>query len=275
MGRLVEALYALERIFVLQPVSGQRPGGSLYLLDPRVTSLSMLARLHAYLGYLDQSLDKASESVGLAKQLAHPPSIAYATFWLGWTHHARAAYDQSCRHLERAMTLAREHGLPPILEWGRVVRGSAWARTGRVQEGIAEIRRSLRNQQSIHSLLERSYCLTLLAEALFSHGAHKEALAACDEALEFGRRTGGRCYEAETHRVRGEAMFALGGREQDCRLLELRTAVSYFRFQQALCNPVRGREVLAEVAGWFVAGAGCPILTAARKLLDADAAASC
>jgi tetratricopeptide (TPR) repeat protein len=288
MGRLVEALYALERIFVLQPAGG-RPGGSLYLLEPRVTSLSMLARLLACLGYLDQALDKASESLALARQLAHPPSIAYATFWLGWCHHARADDDQSCRHLERAMTLAREHGLPPILEWGRVVRGSAWARMGRAAEGIAEIRRSLANQQSMHSLLERSYCLTLLAEALAGQGAHQEALAACEEALEFGRRTGGRCYEAETHRVRGEAMLALGGgdqadavrqefeqalrraREQDCRLLELRAAVSYFRFHQELGDPVRGREVLADVAGWFVAGPGSPILNAARELLEAAA----
>jgi tetratricopeptide (TPR) repeat protein len=287
MGRLVEARDALERIFVVQPLGQQRSGGSLYLLDPCVTSLSMLARLLACLGYLDQAIEKAATSVQFAERLAHPHSIAYATLWVGWIHHARGDNEQSCQHLEMAMELGREHGLALILEWGRVVRGSALARLGRVREGISEIRKSVSNQQSVHALLERSYCLTLLADALGRQGAHKEALASCDEALEFAQRTWGRCYQAEAHRVRGESLLALGGsaqfaaveaeyetalelaRERQCRLLELRAAVSYFRLQQEMGNTLRASEVLAGVAGWFVEGDGCPALFEARRLLEA------
>jgi hypothetical protein len=45
MGRLAEGRQALERIFAAYPLSQHEFHGSLYVLDPFVTSLSMLARL--------------------------------------------------------------------------------------------------------------------------------------------------------------------------------------------------------------------------------------
>jgi tetratricopeptide (TPR) repeat protein len=281
MGRLNESREALERIFTIQPLS-QQSAGPVYLLDPSVTSLSMLARLLALMGYLDQAMERAALSVEAAQRLAHPQSIAYATFWVGWVHHARGEYEQCCRHVEPAMSFSQEHGLALFQEWGRVVRGSALMHLGRVTEGIAEIRKSMANQQSMGSLLERSYCLTLLAEALARQGANEEAVMLCDEALEFGRRTEGRCYEPETHRIRGELLIARGdvpaaerefqkalrsAQERECRLLELRAAVSYYRLQEKVGDRAAGREVLTRVARWFVEGDSCPTLSEARSLI--------
>jgi tetratricopeptide (TPR) repeat protein len=208
MGRLAEAREALERIFATYPLSQHVFHGSLYVLDPCVTSLSMLARLLAYMGYLDMAMEKAAESVELANCLAHPQSLAYATLWVGCIHHTRGEYLESFPHLESAMVLSREHDLPQILEWGRIMRGSALTHVGRATEGIFEIRKSLDRQYVMHSLIERSYCLTLLAEALAREGGQTEALALCDEAAEFARRTEGRCYESETHRVRAELLLS-------------------------------------------------------------------
>ena len=106
------------------------------------------------------------------------------------------------------MDLSRTHGLPQILEWGRVVRGSSLAHLGRVAEGISEMRRSLDNQLAMRCLVERPYCLTLLAEALLQVKGYPEALALCDEALKIGRETQGRSYESETLRVRQEILHA-------------------------------------------------------------------
>ena len=207
MGNLVDAREALERALTLSAIGQFR--GSLYVLDTRVTSLSMLARVLARMGFLDEAIEKAVASVDLAKQLAHPPSLAYATFWVGWIRHARGDHSEACRHLEAAMDLSRTHGLPQILEWGRVVRGSSLAHLGWLAEGIAEMRKSLDNQSAMRCLVERPYCLTLLAEALFAGERLPEALALCDEALEIGREKQARSYEAETNRVRGEILRAL------------------------------------------------------------------
>jgi hypothetical protein len=182
------------------------------------------------------------------------------------------------------MVLSREHSLALVLEWARVVRGSALAHTGRPAEGIAEIRQSLQNQRAMRSSLEHGYCLTLLAEALGTVGEYSEALSACDWAVDFANRTEGRSYEAETHRIRGELLLTrevsqLGdaeaefeqaldmARKRQCRLLELRAAVSYFRLQQKQGDSLRARQVLAEATAWFSGSADYPLLAEARVYL--------
>ena len=212
MGNLPEAREALERIFILSPIGQHKSYGSLYVLDTCVTSLSMLARVLARTGLFDEAIEKAVISVDLANQLAHPPSLAYATFWVGWIRHARGEHSEACSQLEAAMALSRKHGLSQILEWGRVVRGSSLTHLGRIPEGIAEIRTSLDNQLAMRCRLERPYCLTLLAEALLLSNGYQEALALCDEALKIGRETHGRSYEAETQRVRGKVLATLASR---------------------------------------------------------------
>src|SRR5450755_3179882 len=179
MGKLVDARDALEKIFeILQ--SGQRGfRGSLYALDPSVTSLSMLARLLALMGFLDEAVERAVASVTIANKLTHPPSLAYATFWVGWIRNMRGDHSEACRQLEAAMDLSCTYGLPQVLEWSRVVRGPSLAQLGRVSEGISEMRKSLENQLAMRCLVERSYCLTLLAEALLSAKDREGALKLC------------------------------------------------------------------------------------------------
>jgi tetratricopeptide (TPR) repeat protein len=286
MGRLAEAREPLEHIFVTYPVSQHIIHSSLYVLDPRVTSLSILARLLAFMGYLDQGIEKAAASVELAHRLAHPQSVAYATLWVGWNRHARGEYAESHPHLESAMALSRQHKLPQILEWGRIILGSALTRMGQPTEGIYEMRKSIGRQKAMHSLIDRALCLTLLAEALAGEGACEEALGLCDEALEFTRCTEGRCYEPETHRIRGEVLIALRGdarlpeaeaefdcalqlaRQTQCRLLELRAATSYFRLHRDFGDIAGGRAVLTDVLAGFTEGSRAKIVSDARILLD-------
>jgi tetratricopeptide (TPR) repeat protein len=285
MGRWGDARPALERTFEVYPLSGHVLRSTLYVLDPCVGSLSMLGRLLAFTGALDQAVARATEAVELARRLAHPASLAYATFWLGFIYHARHEYSESVRHLESSMELSRGQGLPLFVEWGRILLGSAWTRVGRVAEGIAGMRKSIERQRQMGSFLEHSYCLTLLAEALEVEGEADEALTLCDEALEFGNRTEGRCYEPETHRVRGEILLSLGepaqvteaeqefqsalklAREANCRLLELRAAVSYFRYRRRLGDAGAGRPVLEAVVRGMIEGADSPLLMAAKQAL--------
>jgi tetratricopeptide (TPR) repeat protein len=279
MGRLAEAHDLLAQIPMVQPATS---GGSLYLLDPHVTSISMLARLLAYMGYADRAMARARESLDYAERLAHPQSIAYATFWIGWVHCALDSYEEGCRQLEAAMAMSQEYGLTLILEWGRIVRGAALVRMGRVEEGVAAIRESIEKQESMGSLLERSYCLTVLAEGMANQGAYSDAIARCDEALEIAVRTEGRSYEAETRRVRAELMMKLGAdvssvrceleealrvaRETECRLQELRTAISYCRFDRDTRSAPTAASGLASLADWF-GEANLPMLSQARGLL--------
>ena len=280
MGRLVEARQALEAIF--EDDSTGRPAfpHSLYVMDPYVTSLSMLARLLALMGRLDQAVAKAAASAELADRLAHPPSQVYAGFWLGWIAHTLGRHSEACRLLESTMSLSRTYGMPQIMEWARVVRGSALTHVDRMAEGISEIRTSLDRLAAMRALVERPYCLTLLAEALSRQGACEEALALCDEALELGQRTAAVSYEPETRRVRGVILLSMGktrseaeaefqsalqlAAQNQCRLLELRAAISWFHLGDCL----GARTRLAQVAAWFEGSAHSPTVSEALSLLN-------
>ena len=215
----------------------------------------------------------------LANRLAHPPSQVYAAFWVGWMAHTLDQYPEACQQLESTMSLSRTHGMPQLMEWARVVRGSALTHVDRMAEGVSEMRTSLERLGAMRALLERPYCLTLLAEALGRQGVCDEALALCDEALALGHRTAAGSYEPETYRVRGEILLSMGRPRSDaetefecalrlahqnqCRLLELRAAISWFR----LGDRPAARTSLSQIAAWFKEGANCSTIAEARSLL--------
>jgi tetratricopeptide (TPR) repeat protein len=286
MGRLREGRETLKRIFEVYSVSDHILQASIYVMDPCVTSLSLLARALAYSGLLDQALEKAESSIELAQRLAHPPSLTYAMFWRGYIRQTRGENAQCCDDLEATMGMSRKHDLPLFLEWARVVRGSALGRMGRAEEAIAEMRRSLDRQTEMQSLIERPYFLTLLAEALVAWGARDEALTLCSEALEFTARTECRNYEPETHRIKGETLLAAGedsllpavaeefasalrlARRAGCRLLELNAAKSIFRLHRRRGDMRRARALLLSVVGQFTEGNESPALVEARRLME-------
>ena len=287
MGRLPEARAALQRIFELLPADQHEFPGEIYVLDPCVTSLSMLARLLEMMGLLRESMEWANHAVDRATRLAHPQSISYAKFWVGWIHHIRGNHEEARSHLDATMAMSLARGIPQIMEWARVVRGSELAHLGQVEEGIAAIRASMQNQSTMRSTLEHAYCLTLLAEAMGKAERYQEAVCLCGEALEFSARTGGRSYDPETRRIRGEMLLKAGGeayreqalsefesaiaiaRETQCRALELRAAVSYARLCSGLGEPSRGRPVLAAAVDFFDPAMDTGYLNEARLLLAA------
>lgn len=224
MGRLAEARQLLERIVEIAPVSQHEFRGSLYVLDPLVTSLSMLARVLVLMGEVEPGKQRARESLELARRLAHPHSVAYGTFWIGWVLQTAWEHAESLPYLESAMEMGRTYDLPLIVEWARVVRGSALSHSGRRDEGIAEMRKSIERQDVLGAKLGRPYCLTLLAEALLTNGDAEEALTVCERALDLALETGGLDYQAETHRLCAEALRATGG---EPRIAEAKAQLEY------------------------------------------------
>jgi tetratricopeptide (TPR) repeat protein len=285
MGRLREGRETLERIFEGYSVSDHMLQASIYVMDPCVTSLSFLALALALSGLLAQALEKAESAIELAQRLAHPPSLTYAMLWRGVVRHMRGENAQCSDDLEATMEMSRKHDLPLFLEWARIVRGSALGRMGRAEEAITEMRRSLERQSEMQSLIDRPYCLTLLAEALVARGARDEALKLCDEALEFTARTECRRYEPETHRIKGEVLLAVGedsllqavaaefatalrlARQAGCLLLELKAAESNFKLHRRLGDMRRARALLRTVVEQFTGGNESPSLLEARRLL--------
>ena len=104
------------------------------------------------------------------------------------------------------------------------------------------------------------------------------------EALGRTGRTGGRHLDAELHRLRGELLLALPGRdtgaaeacfrralgvarEQGARMWELRAATSLARLLHDQGRTVEASGLLAPVYGWFTEDLDTPDLAEAEALL--------
>jgi tetratricopeptide (TPR) repeat protein len=212
MGQALDARIALEQGIQLLALPQRKPRRSLFILDTSVTLHCMLARVLARLELREEALERAQMSLEVANNLEHPPSIAYATFWMGWVYHAREEFATACGPLETAMALSRKYGLPQFLEWSRILHGSCLAHLGKEIEGIAEMRLSVDNQLSMRCMVERPFCLTLLAEGLLFAGAYEGALKLCDEALAIAERTGGKSYDLQTIQIRETTLTMLKGK---------------------------------------------------------------
>lgn len=165
-----------------------------------------------------------------------------------------------------------------------ILRALCIAEEGGVAEGMALLRRSLEAYRATYSSVMTGSALGMLARLLMRLGRTEEALGMTAEALDTVRATDDRWFEAELHRIRGEAFLAAGdraaaaaalreavlvARSQGATLWELRAAL---RLAPLLADRKARREacdLLAEVIGRMPAGSGAAEVREAEELLDA------
>jgi predicted ATPase len=116
-------------------------------------------------------------------------------------------------------------------------------------------------------------------------GRFDEGLSALMGALAHATAHQDPCWEAETHRLRGELLlkqdFSNVGeasycleraihiaRKQSAKSLELRATTSFARLLRDTDHRDAAREMLAEIYGWFTEGFDTADLKDAKALLD-------
>jgi predicted ATPase len=129
-----------------------------------------------------------------------------------------------------------------------------------------------------------AHCAALLAEVLRERGRISEAFNIVTEGISRTQQSGGRYYEAELHRIKGELLLAQSprasdsaensfiqameiARSQSAKSLELRAAMSLSRFWERQGKTVEARQLLKDIYGWFTEGFGTADLKAAKALL--------
>jgi hypothetical protein len=78
LGEFEPALVHLECGITLCEAQRHRSDAMLYGLDAGMTCLSHAAHAFSAMGYLDQARHRSDEGLALARELAHPFSLAYA-----------------------------------------------------------------------------------------------------------------------------------------------------------------------------------------------------
>jgi len=285
IGELAPARAHLEQGIALYDPDQHRSHAFQYGFEPGVHCRFFMAHTLLLLGYPDQALQRSHEALTMAKELAHPQSLALALYAAAVVHHSRREWHLIKERAEAEVALSTEQGLPLWLPWGIIFGGRVLAEQGQGEEGIAQMRQAVTAFEAIQSRLLRPYCLALLAEA---HGKVRQTeagLAVLAEALTVAHENGERQYEAELYRLKGELLLKQDvpdepeaesclrqavdvARQQQAKSLELRAAVSLSRLWQQQGKRVEARALLAPIYGWFTEGFDTKDLQEAKALLE-------
>jgi predicted ATPase len=294
-----------------QPLKSCTLGQSTFLasygVDVGVMCLCSAAHVLWSLGYSDDALKRSRESLTLARELSHPFSLATALLFAGQFDVRRREYRTAQEWAEALIALSDEQGFSLWLAWGTVVRGYALAGQGQEEEGITHMRQGLAAVRATGAEAGRPNALAYLAEAYGkvaeTHGKigqAEEGLSALTEALALVDDSGGRHYEADLYRLKGELTLQSSVRRlessipntqhptpstqaeaeecflkaieiakrQQAKSLELRATMSLARLWRQHGKHHDARNVLSEIYNWFTEGFDTQDLQEAKMLLE-------
>src|SRR5262249_54742902 len=274
---LGNALYFLRELDAARPHLEQgvafynapqhRSQGFLTETHQGVFGLIRLAQVLWWLGYPDQALQRSHEALTLARELAHPASVATALFFAAEVHMHRREGQSTYEQAEAALGLAREHGFAFRVAQATILRGWTLVEQGQGEAGIAQMCQGQAAHRATGS--GRKGYSYLLAEAYGKMGQTEEGLRVVAEALARSDNSGGG--EAELYRLKGELLLTRSSeyhveaescfrqaldiaRRQETKSLELRAAMSLSRLWQQQGKRAEARELLAPVFNWFTEG---------------------
>ncbi|HSP79856.1 MAG TPA: AAA family ATPase, partial [Myxococcaceae bacterium] len=212
-------------------------------INPRATALAFGAVVYSVLGEPEEARRYSHEALALARRLAHPHTSASVLTYVSVACQFRHELWCALTWANEAIALSREHGFRAWRVWATLVRLWALGELGRPDEALALMRQAMEDWggAGIRAGLQH-HDLGLMADLHLRQGRPDEALADTTAALERAKTTGEHFYEAELHRLQGEALRALG-REVEARECFLR-ALQVAQEQGANTFARRARESL-------------------------------
>jgi class 3 adenylate cyclase/predicted ATPase len=251
--------------------------------DPGVCAYNINSVMLCVLGYPEQAQGKSHAALALAREVAHPNTLAQAYFFallVAFLVSNVARVDQLAADLDG---LVRGGNAPP----GYSVdpdsfRGWFLAERGSTEEGLELMRRWQRVWRGWHAWsLPQGACLAALLGRV---GLVGEALELIGGGFDAAERGGAHWYDAELYRIRAALRRAINGddwvgaekdlqksietaRMQHARHFELRAATDLAQVWAERGQRQKARDLLAPIVGWFTEGLDTPYLVSARACL--------
>jgi predicted ATPase len=253
--------------------------------NPGVSSRAWTGLTLWLLGYPEQAEACCHEALALARELAHPYSLAFVLWVTTLVSQCRRDVQFVHAQADESVNLSAEHGFALWLGAGTVLRGWAVAAQGMQEQGLEQMRQGQAAHRATGAGILVPRFLTLLAEGYGATGQVDEGLKALAEAQALVDRNGEHWCEAEVHRCRGELLLALSvdahseaetcfrqaldvAHRQQAKSLELRAAMCLSRLWQQQEKQTKARELLGPIYGWFTEGFDTADLKEAEVLLD-------
>jgi predicted ATPase len=258
-GRFFAAVRHFER--VIGEYDPQRHALPMFVpQDVKVSAAGFLAWTQLFLGKPDSALLQSSAALTLARQLDHSYTSAFVLHLSSVFHQLRGERALVQKRAASLMRIADEQHFHHLLGTGTFLRGWAIADADHWAEGVTEMSRGLAAKRATGAEIMVPYYLGLLAAVRVASGEAIEALSLLDDALARLETSGERWFEAELHRLRGEALLRIEATDlgaetcfqramsvakaQDAKLWELRAATSLARLwahqgrRSGTCSPL-------------------------------------
>jgi serine/threonine protein kinase/tetratricopeptide (TPR) repeat protein len=238
-----------------------------------------------HLGYPEQALLQAHQTIDRAIDLRHQFTLAHAYNHVGWLYHFCGLGAESRKAADQALRISDEQGFGFWFAIATMTRGSALILEGELENGISEVSRGMALTRASGARLLDSHFASVLADGLLRMGQFEEALTAVNEGLACADEKEARFVEPELHRLKGEILLGLSptnhdtakelffrsltlADQQGSRAAELRGAISLYRLLRGTSLKSESRDRLAKILAGFTEGFEMPDLLQARKLLE-------
>lgn len=255
-----------------------------YAQDPGITARIILARTLWILGEVDQVEALSQEAIGMARQLEHPFTLAFALATVSWIYSTVRDARRTLIFAEEAVAISTKYSFEVTLAWATSLQGWALAEKGE-EQGLGRLVKGLSATQAAGASLNNTFTLAQLAEIYMRQKRFDEGLGAVAEAEKLVHSQGERCWQAELLRLKGELLLEQSeqsvsaaeqcfiealkiAREQHASMLELRAARSMARLLKKLNRLDAAKLVLQSAISRFREGVADADIIEAQTILE-------
>jgi hypothetical protein len=275
----------IERVVAHYAAPTTGPRIVRFIFDQRATARSFLARILWLQGFLDQAASAAQTAIDEAKAANDMLTVCQALVQAACPISILASdYQRLESFVAMLLDYSSRNALGFWRVWGRCFKGVLLIKSGRVDEGLIELRGGMEELRAIQYGVYYIVFLCEHGEALGRVGNPIQGVAAVDEALARSPRNEDNWYGPELLRVKGELTLQRAGesaaaeaeelfhrslewaRRQETASWELRTAISLVR--QPHGNRSTNKDLLKAVYGKFTEGHTSGDLVLALQLLE-------
>ena len=214
--------------------------------DPGSCARMGVALMLLLRGFPDQSQRHAEQALTLARALPHPPSLAHVLRLAGELHTIRHESVAAADLAADFLPLTVQHGSVVGTANATMLRGWARIMQRQITDGVEDVREGLRLWRQTGSKLDAHYRLGVAADALATAGHLDDAWRLLNEAVEASERIGDRWFKAELHRMQGALLLRLRSDGEGAEVC-FQQALTVARAQDARLLELRAANDLARL----------------------------